>query len=213
MRAAGGFPWVVCGLVALNVWVFVQEAYAPHPDRFIDAFAMIPYDITHDVVLPPPSPPFPPLTIITSMFVHGGVSHIVFNLLFLFVCGPAVENVCGHLRFLAFYLICGIVGGVAVVAVASDSQVPTIGASGAIAGVMGAYLVEFPFAPVFLRLPAIVVIGLWAAAQFLSGFDTVSARAAESQGGVAYFAHIGGFSAGVLLIGLMVKKKRKTALW
>jgi len=219
-----GFPWVVCGIVALNVWVFVQEVSAPSPDRFVNAFAMIPYDVTHDVVLPPPSPPFPPLTIVTSMFEHGGLSHIFFNMLFLLVFGPAVENSTGHLRFLAFYLLCGIAGGVAQIAVASGSHVPALGASGAIAGVLGAYLVEFPFAqvrtivpigcfPLFLRLPAIVVIGIWAATQFLNGFGTVSARAAESQGGVAYFAHIGGFCTGVLLIGLMAKKKQKSALW
>ena len=210
---APAFPVVVYLLIAINVLVFFQELSAPDPDTFIDAFAAIPYDITRDVVLAPPSPPFPPLTILTSMFLHGSVLHIAFNMLFLFVFGPAVEYLCGHVRFLAFYLICGIAGGVAQVAIGPGSHVPALGASGAIAGVLGAYLVNYPFArirtivpigcfPLFLRLPAILVIGIWAATQFLNGFSTISGRAAESQGGTAYFAHIGGFCAGVLLIGL-----------
>ncbi|HEY4441686.1 MAG TPA: rhomboid family intramembrane serine protease, partial [Candidatus Elarobacter sp.] len=205
----GGPPFVTWAIVALNVWVFLQELSAPNPDAYINAFAAIPYDITHDVALAPPSPPFPPLTIVTSMFVHGGLAHIGFNMLFLLVFGPAIEALTGHLRYLAFYLLCGIAGGIAQIAIAPGSHVPAIGASGAIAGVLGAYLVNFPLArvrtivpigcfPLFLRLPALLVIGLWAATQFLTGFGTLSDRAAESQGGTAYFAHIGGFCAGVL---------------
>lgn len=214
------FPLVVYGLIALNVCVFFQEVSAPDPDRFINAFATIPYDVTHDVVLAPPSPPFPPLTIVTSMFLHGGVLHIGFNVLFLFVFGPAVESLCGHARFLAFYLLCGVAGGIAQIAVGPGSHVPALGASGAIAGVLGAYIVNYPFArintivpigcfPLFLRLPALLVIGLWAAVQFVTGFGSISDRAAESQGGTAYFAHIGGFCAGVLLI--QVLKNRSAA--
>ena len=212
-RRPPAFPFVVYALIALNVYVFFQEVAAPEPDGFINAFAAIPYDVTHDVVLAPPSPPFPPLTIITSMFLHGGILHIGFNMLFLFVFGPAVEYLTGHVRFLVFYLLCGIAGGVAQIAIGPGSHVPALGASGAIAGVLGAYLVNFPFAsirtivpigcfPLFLRLPALLVIGLWAALQFVTGFGSLSDRAAESQGGTAYFAHIGGFSAGVLMIGL-----------
>jgi membrane associated rhomboid family serine protease len=214
------FPLVVYGLIALNVCVFFQEVSAPDPDRFINAFATIPYDVTHDIVLAPPSPPFPPLTIVTSMFLHGGILHIGFNMLFLFVFGPAVEYLCGHARFLAFYLLCGIAGGIAQIAVGPGSHVPALGASGAIAGVLGAYIVNYPFArintivpigcfPLFLRLPALLVIGLWAAVQFVTGFGSISDRAAESQGGTAYFAHIGGFCAGVLLI--QVLKNRSAA--
>jgi len=211
------FPLVVYALIALNVYVFVREMSAPDPDRFINAFAAIPYDITHDVVLASPSPPFPPLTLITSMFLHGSILHIGFNMLFLFVFGPAIDYVCGHVGFLAYSLLCGIVGGIAQVAIGPGSHVPALGASGAIAVVLGGYLVSFPFAtirtivpigcfPLFLRLPAILVIGLWAASQFITGFGTISDRAAESQGGTAYFAHIGGFCAGVLLIGLFRRK-------
>ena len=211
------FPAVVYLLIAANVIVFVQELNAPDIDRFVNAFAAIPYDLTHDVVLAAPSPPVPALTLLTSMFLHGSWSHIIFNMLFLFVFGPAVEALCGHLRFLGYYLVCGVAGGIAQIAVGPGSHVPALGASGAIAGVLGGYLVNFPFAsintivpigcfPLFMRLPAILVIGLWALTQFLSGFGTLSGRAAESQGGTAYFAHIGGFCAGVLLIGLLSRR-------
>lgn len=221
-RRVRGFPFVVYALIAANLWVFFQELNAPDTDQFVNAFALIPYDVTQDVALPPPSPPFPPLTIVTSMFLHGGWLHIGFNMLFLFVFGPAVESVCGHVRFLAYYLLCGVAGGIAQIAIGPGSHVPALGASGAIAGVLGGYLVTFPFAsirtiipivifPLFVRLPAILVIGVWAATQFLNGFGTISDRAAESTGGTAYFAHIGGFCAGVLLIGLMAKRRTRTA--
>ncbi|MDB5029267.1 MAG: putative rane protein [Candidatus Eremiobacteraeota bacterium] len=216
------FPFVVYALIAINVYVFVQELGAPDTDRFINAFAAIPYDVTHSVVLPAPSPAVPALTIVTSMFLHGSILHIAFNMLFLFVFGPAVEYLCGHFRFLLFYLLCGIAGGIAQIAIGPGSHVPALGASGAIAGVLGAYLVNYPFArintivpigcfPLFLRLPAILVIGLWAATQFITGFGTISDRAAESQGGTAYFAHIGGFCAGAILAGLTALRPRLRA--
>jgi membrane associated rhomboid family serine protease len=217
------FPFVNYALILANIYVWYREVTAPDTDAFILAFALIPYDVTHWVVLPPPSPAIPALTILTSMFLHGGWLHIGFNMLFLFVFGPAVEYVCGHVRYLAFYLLCGIAGGIAQIAISPGSHVPALGASGAIAGVLGGYLVNFPFAsvrtiipifffPLFVRLPAILVIGIWAATQFLNGFGSISDRAAESTGGTAYFAHIGGFCAGVLLIGLMSDRKKKMVL-
>lgn len=204
------FPIVVYLLIAANVYVYLQEA--GNPNLMVNAYAAIPYDITHNVVLAPPSPPVPALTLVTSMFLHGNLLHIGFNMLFLLVFGPSVEYLCGHLRFAVFYFVCGIAGGIAQVAIAPGSHVPAIGASGAIAGALGAYLVNFPFStirtivpigcfPLFLRLPALLVIGIWAVSQFFIGFSTLGATAAESQGGTAYFAHIGGFCAGVLLIG------------
>jgi membrane associated rhomboid family serine protease len=213
------FPVVVYALIAANVYVFVQELSAPDTDAFINAFAAIPYDVTQNVALAPPSPPLPFLTVVTSMFMHGSWLHLGFNMLFLFVFGPAVEALAGHVRFLAYYLLCGIAGGIAQIAIDPGSHVPALGASGAIAGVLGGYLVSFPFAsirtivpigcfPLFLRLPALLVIGLWAVTQFLSGFGTLSPRAAESQGGTAYFAHIGGFCAGVLLINVMRRRTK-----
>jgi membrane associated rhomboid family serine protease len=206
-------PVVVYLLIAINVYVFVLEASSADVDGFIGLFALIPYDVTHGVVLPSPSPPFAGLTIVTSMFVHAGVLHIAFNMLFLFVFGPVIEYVCGPAGFLGFYLLCGIAGGIAQIAIAPGSHVPEIGASGAIAGVLGAYIVSFPRAridtilpigcfPLFLRLPAVLVIGVWATIQFANGFGSFSPAVANAGDGTAYFTHIGGFCCGVVTIGL-----------
>jgi membrane associated rhomboid family serine protease len=206
------FPFVVYLLIGLNVYVFLAELRAPDTDAFIDLFATIPYDVTHGIVLPPPSPPVPALTIFSAMFLHASFLHIAFNMLFLFVFGPVIEYACGHLRFAALYLLCGIAGGIAQIAIGPDSHVPELGASGAIAGILGAYIVSYPTArintivpigcfPLFLRLPAVLVIGIWAAIQFVNGFGALSARVAAPTDPTAYFAHIGGFSFGVLAIG------------
>jgi membrane associated rhomboid family serine protease len=207
------FPFVVYALIAINIWVFTRELAAPDTEAYINALAAIPFDITRNIALPPPSPPFPILTIITSMFLHGSLLHIFFNMLFLFVFGPNIEYLCGHVRFLALYLMCGIAGGLAMISIGPASHVPEIGASGAIAGILGAYIVNFPRSdvntivpigclPLFLRLPAFVVIGVWAAVQFVHGFGALSDKVSSEQGGTAYFAHIGGFCAGVLLNGV-----------
>ena len=206
-------PFVVYSLIALNVYVFIVELRAPDIDAFIDLFATIPYDITHGVVLPAPSPSLPALTILTAMFMHASILHVAFNMLFLFVFGPVIEYACGHLRFAGLYLLCGIAGGIAQIAIVPGSHIPELGASGAIAGILGAYIVSYPTArintivpigcfPLFLRLPAVLVIGIWAAIQFTNGFGSLSARLATQTDGTAYFAHIGGFSFGVLAIGL-----------
>jgi membrane associated rhomboid family serine protease len=213
-------PYVVYLLIAVNVYVFIQETRAADIDRFIDLFATVPYNITHGIVLPPPSPPLPALTILTAMFMHASILHIAFNMLFLFVFGPVIEYVCGHVRFAVLYLLCGIAGGVAQIAIAPGSHVPELGASGAIAGILGAYIVTYPTArintivpigcfPLFLRLPAVLVIGVWAAIQFTNGFGSLSARLAPDDG-TAYFAHIGGFSLGVLAIGLFRRRDTGT---
>jgi membrane associated rhomboid family serine protease len=210
-------PFVVYLLIAANVYVFVLEARAPDIDRFIDLFATIPYDITHGIVLAPPSPAIPALTIVTAMFMHASILHIAFNMLFLFVFGPVIEYVCGHLRFALLYFACGIAGGIAQAASAPGSHVPELGASGAIAGVLGAYIVSYPTArintivpigcfPLFLRLPALIVIGLWAATQFISGFGLLSNRVTDAASSTAYFAHIGGFALGVIAIGLFRRR-------
>jgi membrane associated rhomboid family serine protease len=212
-RRTRSFPIVVWALIALNVFVFVRETEAPDATAFIASFAAVPYNITHGIVLAPPSPPWPPLTVLTGMFLHGGLLHVGFNMLFLFAFGPTIEAACGSLRFLAFYLLCGVAGEVAQIAIGPNSHLPAIGASGAIAGVLGAYIVSFPLAsvrtilpigcfPLFLRLPAVLVIGVWALAQFFNGFGQLSTDVASQSPGVAYFVHIGGFSCGVLLIGL-----------
>jgi membrane associated rhomboid family serine protease len=175
-------------------------------DAFVDAAAVIPYDLTHGVQIPGALPTV--ATLVTAQFLHASVPHVAINMLFLAAFGPAVERLAGTLRFLAFYLACGVLGNLAQVSVDPASHVPEIGASGAIAGVLGAYVVRFPSEPLFLRVPAFVVIGLWAAAQFVHGFGTVSANVlSERGGGTAYFAHIGGFLAGVLSIALFTRAR------
>ncbi|MBD5655051.1 MAG: rhomboid family intramembrane serine protease [Candidatus Eremiobacteraeota bacterium] len=138
------------------------------------------------------------MTLLTSQFLHGSVLHIFFNMLFLAAFGPQVEYVTGHVRFVILYLLCGVLGGIAQISVMPGSHVPGLGASGAIAGILGAYIVRFPTHRVG-RVPALVVIGLWAAIQFVHGFGALSSRASDQAGGTAYFAHIGGFLAGVFL--------------
>lgn len=197
-------------IVAINLYVFYLELSAPHIEVFVDAFAVVPYNLTHGIVLAPPSPHPGFLTLITSQFLHGSIFHIFFNLLFLIVFGPALEASFGTLRFLAFYLICGIVGSAAQILIGPGSHIPEIGASGAIAGVLGGYILRYPTntietivpigcLPLFLRLPAILVIGLWAAVQFIHGFGAIAPGAGTERGGIAYFAHIGGFLSGIFL--------------
>ena len=150
-----------------------------------------------------PGPPFIFLTILTSMFLHGGLSHIGGNMLYLWIFGDNVEHRFGHLPFLIFYLLSGGIAAVAQVAMDGDSVVPTLGASGAIAGVMGAYLVLFPRNKVnavfifrIVSIPAILVLGLWVGMQVFQVMQS-----GEGIGGVAYAAHIGGFVAGVAIAG------------
>ena len=218
------FPFITYAIVAVNVVAFIEELSASNTDAFINAYALIPYDLTHGIVLAPPSPSIPALTLLTSMFLHASVLHIVFNMLFLIVFGPAIEYACGHFKFLVYYLLCGTIGGLVQVFVDPASHVPTVGASGAIAGVLGAYIVSYPTStvgtvvpigcfPLFLRLPAILVIGLWAASQFAHGWGAITTKTLSEQGGgVAYFAHIGGFTSGVFLLPLF-RRKRSTVRW
>jgi membrane associated rhomboid family serine protease len=213
------FPFVTYALIAVNLVVFAREVSAPNPEAFINAFAAIPFNLTHGVQLPFPSPHPTALTLLSSQFLHGGFLHVGFNMLFLWIFGPQIEEACGHFGFLAFYLICGAIGGATQTLVDPSSHVPQIGASGAIAGVLGAYIVSYPtnsiatlvplgFIPIFMRIPAVLVIGVWAAVQFVHGFGSVAPNAgSEAGGGTAYFAHIGGFLAGVLGIALFRRRR------
>jgi membrane associated rhomboid family serine protease len=154
------------------------------------------------------------------MFLHGGLLHVGGNMLYLWIFGDNVEDTLGHGRFLAFYLLSGIIAAVAQTAVDPTSSVPMIGASGAISGVLGAYLVLFPYATVLtlitfvfffrlVRIPAIVVLGLWFVVQFFNGLGSVHTPGGEA--GVAWFAHIGGFLAGMALL-LIVRPRRVARL-
>jgi membrane associated rhomboid family serine protease len=196
-------------LIAANVAVFTQEvSLGPHLQSFVARFAMVPVQITRPVhrVMPltvGTAHLWPPLTLLTSLFIHGSVAHIAGNMLYLFIFGPAVEERTGHLRYLCFYLLCGIASGVATVVMAPDSYVPVIGASGAIAGVLGAYFILYPhgriltlFPPLFLfELPALIYLIVWFAAQLYWGIE--SGVAGALMGGVAWWAHVGGFLFGI----------------
>ncbi len=218
-RPGRSFPFVTYALIAANIAAFAFELSAANPEAFINDYAAIPFNLTHGVQLAPPSPHPAALTLLTSQFLHGGFLHIGFNMLFLSIFGPEIEDACGHFGFLAFYLICGAIGGATQTLVDPGSHVPQIGASGAIAGVLGAYIVTFPtnsiatlvplgFIPIFMRVPAVLVIGVWAAVQFVHGFGAVTPNVVSEQGGgTAYFAHIGGFLAGALGVALFRRRR------
>jgi membrane associated rhomboid family serine protease len=195
-------------LIALNVLVFFHEITLDpiQLNRFILHYGLVP-DRLHVYQL------------LTSMFIHGGWLHILGNMWFLWVFGPGVEDAIGHTRYLIFYLACGIAAALANVVASPFSPVPTVGASGAIAGVMGAYLIKFPrarivtlvFIIVFLTtldIPAAFLLLYWFAIQFFNGFGSIGGGSQVARGDVAWFAHIGGFIAGMLLILVMPSKPR-----
>ena len=214
-------PYVVFALIAVNVIVWLIQLSAG--DSFTNGYATVPFEITHgqDLVgtqiinvgkdsiaiqeFPGPSPIY--LTLLTAMFMHGGWMHIIGNMLYLWIFGDQIESLLGHGRFVFFYLVCGLAASVAQILYGPDSVVPSLGASGAIAGVLGAYLVKFPRNRVrvliarggITEMPAMVVLGLWILLQIVSQVGTAAGEAT----GVAYMAHIGGFIAGLALIFLL----------
>lgn len=219
--------WITIGLLVANVIVFLLQLADP---ALTYGWSVIPAEITsgqdlvgtaimksggHSVGIPQapgPSPIY--LTILSAMFMHGGWAHIGGNMLYLWIFGDNVEHRFGSLKFLAFYLISGVVATFAQIATNPHSVIPNLGASGAISGVLGAYLVLFPRNKVnavfFFRivsLPAVFVIGMWAFMQFINGAGAI-APTAETSGGVAYAAHIGGFVAGVVM-GLIARLTMK----
>jgi len=188
-------PVVTYTLIALNVLFFFVELSGG--DAFIQTWSFVPSRF-----LANPGGDF--LTIFTSMFMHAGWLHIGGNMLYLWIFGDNVEDRFGHIRYLAFYLLCGIAATFAQLAFSMGSSIPNLGASGAIAGVLGAYLVLFPQRRVTVMLgsgvtqmPALIVIGLWFVLQLFSGIGSIASSA--DTGGVAYMAHIGGFITGVVL--------------
>lgn len=206
------FAWVTVILITINVLAFAAELLWMADgtlDQAIYTMGVVPYEVTHTFSL---SVAF---SFLTSMFLHGGLMHIAGNMLYLWIFGNNVEDAVGRLRFLLFYLFCGVAASGAQVVMQPDVQVPTIGASGAIAGVLGAYLLMFPQARIdtvlllwrFIRivqLPAIVVLGFWFVLQLLNGLLSFGVAAS---GGVAWFAHIGGFIAGMAL-GPLLRQRR-----
>jgi rhomboid family protein len=195
-------------LIAVNVAVFVHEvSLGRHLNEFITRYAMVPALVArahlHDaLLLDARGRLWPPFTVLTSMFIHGGLAHIAGNMLYLFIFGPAIEERTGPAHYLSFYLLSGIASAAATIVMAPHSTVPVIGASGAIAGVLGAYFILYPrgsiltfFPPFFFRLPAVFYLIVWFAAQLFSGI--ASGAGGSLGGGVAWWAHVGGFLFGV----------------
>ena len=188
-------PIVTYALIAVNFLFFFAELNGG--DAFIQQWAFVPRRF-----LANPGGDFP--TLFTSMFMHAGWLHLLGNMLYLWIFGDNVEDRFGHIKFTIFYLLCGIAATFAQLAFSSGSNIPNLGASGAIAGVLGSYILLFPRSRVsvlmgrgVIPMPALAVIGLWIVLQFVSGIGSIS-NTAES-GGVAYMAHIGGFIAGFVL--------------
>jgi membrane associated rhomboid family serine protease len=206
-------PYITWMLVALSVAAFLaMGSLQPGMfERLTVAYGLVPARLE-------PGDPAGWLTLVTSIFLHGGWFHLISNLWTLLIFGDNVEDRMGHGRFLAFYLASGIVAGLAHVALAPGSALPTIGASGAIAGVLGAYFVLFPsarvltlvpliFLPWLVEIPAFIYLGIWFLSQLSSGLLTLGA--AGDFGGIAWWAHIGGFAFGALAVGLLSPNRRQ----
>jgi|UniRef100_A0A7V3RG87 membrane associated rhomboid family serine protease len=203
-------PFVTYFILALNILVYLFEfLIGEYKEQFIYQFGAIPYELFN------PSGIKTYFTVLSSMFTHANFMHLAGNMLFLWVFADNVEDFMGHIKFLFFYIICGVAAVFAHSLTAPTSKIPMVGASGAVSGVMGAYLVYFPSARIlsliplgfFLRityLPSLFFIGIWFFYQFLFGFASLGFKG----GGVAYFAHIGGFIMGVLLA-LIFRRRRK----
>jgi membrane associated rhomboid family serine protease len=205
-----GTSIVTIGLILANVLVFLYQGSLELGDAragqaFIEEFGLVPCRLT-GACRSAADLPSPILTIFTSMFMHGGLFHIAGNMLYLWIFGNNVEDALGHGRYLIFYFASGVAAALAQTAIGPTSTVPMVGASGAISGVLGAYLVLFPHAYVttliilgfffrLVKIPAVIVLGFWIVLQVLNGLGSFGAS-----GGVAFFAHIGGFVAGMGLL-------------
>ena len=213
-------PVIVYILIAINVVVFLhQMTLGSGIDGFFQLYAVIPQELSASLNGTPPDQPVPELaTLITSQFLHGGLMHIGGNMLFLGTFGDNIEHDLGHIKFLLFYLVCGVLAGLSHWFFGMQSTIPTVGASGAIAGVMGAYLIKYPQAkiitllPLFIiwttvRIPAVFFLGFWFIQQAIS---SVASLAMPEAAGVAYWAHAGGFIFGAILgpmMGLMSDRR------
>jgi membrane associated rhomboid family serine protease len=205
-------PGVTITLIVLNVVVYLFQLMLSErgQDAFIYAFGLVPAY-------------FSVVNVFTAMFVHGGFAHLGGNMLFLWIFGDNVEDRLGHGRFLLFYALCGFAAAIAQTALNADSVVPMVGASGAIAGVMGAYLVLYPRSrvlmlfpfPVFLfELPAVVFLVMWFLVQFLNGINQLPVFEKNAiSGGVAFWAHVMGFVAGLILVVFMKRPERTRVEW
>jgi membrane associated rhomboid family serine protease len=206
-------PFVTISLVIVNALVFLFElSLGEQVNAFIFEFGLVPADFSWANVL-------------TSMFLHGGFLHAAGNMLYLWIFGDNVEDRMGHGRFLTFYILCGAAAALAQTITVPDSTVPMVGASGAIAGVMGAYFVLYPHSRIvtlvtllffwqIMEVPAVLFLGIWFLMQFLSGVGSIaSATAGEPAGGIAFWAHVAGFAAGVVGVMVFRRPERQRVEW
>jgi hypothetical protein len=216
-------PFVTYFIIALNTLVFLFELSVSEQGRgalngLIYHFGVVPWRFDHVLAAWPASS----LTglflpVLTSMFLHASWLHLIGNMWFLWIFGDNIEDYLGHFSYLLFYLVCGFAAAITHILLNAGSRLPSVGASGAIAGVMGAYFVLYPkarvmmwFPPIFFfHLPAWLVLGYWFFMQFLSGAATSIAETSQTNGGIAFWAHVGGFVAGVVLIKVLPARPRR----
>lgn len=207
-------------LIAINILVFVFFQHMGGDNGFTLSYSTVPaeiltgQDISTNGLGVTPVPVY--LTLLSSMFMHGGIAHLGGNMLYLWVFGDNLENVMGHVKYLIFYLVCGIIASLCHVALSSildrDLLIPSLGASGAISGVLGGYLLMFPKNQVrvfifrgIINVPAFITLGLWIAMQLISGWGMLGDK--DGGGGVAYAAHIGGILAGLILVKFFAERQ------
>ena len=206
-------PYVTISLVVINALVFLYElSLGDQVNEFMFAFGLVPAIFSWPTVL-------------TSMFLHGGFLHVAGNMLYLWIFGDNVEDRMGHGRFIVFYLLCGIAAALAQTMMAPDSMVPMVGASGAIAGVMGAYFILYPHSRIvtlvtllvfwqIMEIPAIVFLGIWFLMQFLSGVGSIATATSHGPaGGIAFWAHVAGFAAGIIGVWVFKRPERQRVEW
>jgi len=214
-------PVVTLTLIAINTMVFLYELAQSQPGltSMVYEYGVVPERYTGGGGVVASMAAGGWIPILTSMFMHGGWMHLIGNMWYLWLFGDNVEDLMGPARFLTFYLVCGFIASMTHIWLNAYSTIPSIGASGAIAGVLGAYLVAFPGArvltlvPIFyfiqtIELPALVLLGFWFVMQFLSGTAAIVVSS-QTTGGVAYWAHVGGFVAGMLLVKLFAGKPQR----
>ncbi len=208
------FPFMTIGFIAANIVAFFyQVSLGPAEETLLLSYGAIPFNLMHTVESSVPIP-MVAASLFTSMFLHGSLAHLGGNMLYLWIFGNNIEDVMGHARFIFFYLLCGVIAVYTHAGMIPDSRVPMIGASGAVSGILGAYLLLFPRARVLTlvplgffwtttRIPALLLLGFWFIMQAASGFFTP-----RGGGGVAWFAHVGGFIAGMGLIYFFRQRRR-----
>jgi membrane associated rhomboid family serine protease len=204
-------PIVTVALISLNGLIYLYLLSLGEGFQLaLVKWGTVPYEVTHGVELTPELAFSIPLSLFSSMFLHGGFFHLAGNMLYLWIFGDNVEDQLGHVKFLVFYVVCGLAASLLHIFTAPDSQIPMVGASGAIAGVLGAYMIRFPKARIltliffgfFIRIvaiPALFVLGFWFILQLLYGLPSLG----STSGGVAWFAHVGGFLAGIPMFKLL----------